>query len=350
MIFSIISEYHKQSLLDNHHRFLSWEHCYKFFKDNHTFFNEEKVVDQASLHLAFYLASWGMLRGGTFLLQKDYKVHEYLLEKVFMEDKYTKYYTSEFRNTLSHHFYDEIDMLIKDVRDAYSYNVTPIGGRKDTISVSDTLASKIMLGLFGIVPAYDRFFVSSMKMHGLNKTSFNRESLVTLVDFYLDNEEKFLKCKDLFASENSEYTPMKLVDMYFWQVGYMMSEPDRFSQHELDMIKVFADEQSVIYKGRRKIFSSMQQAESINKSGLTDEIRQYIFEAIVNATERGLAYIDLTSGGIHKELKLSNRMPSVCNAMLSIEEVEIEILNDTHSGKSSTKKVRYWLGERDRLN
>ncbi|WP_339173144.1 transposase [Paenibacillus sp. FSL H7-0943] len=82
MIFSIISEYHKQSLLDKHHRFLSWEHCYKFFKDNHTFFYEEKVVDHASLHLAFYLASWGMLRGGTFLLQKDYKVHEYLLEKV----------------------------------------------------------------------------------------------------------------------------------------------------------------------------------------------------------------------------------------------------------------------------
>lgn len=69
----------------------------------------------------------------------------------------TKYYAPEFRNTLSHQYYDGIDMLIEDVRDAYSYNVRPIGGRKDIISVSDTLASKILLGLFGVVPAYDRF-------------------------------------------------------------------------------------------------------------------------------------------------------------------------------------------------
>ncbi|MEK4517861.1 hypothetical protein NSS64_21435 [Paenibacillus sp. FSL H8-0122] len=350
MIFSIISEYHKQSLLDKHHRFLSWEHCYKFFKNNHKLFKEEKVMDHASLHLAFYLASWGMLRGGTFLLQKDYKVHEYLLEKVFMDDKYKEYYAPEFRNTLSHQYYDGIDMLIEDVRDAYSYNVRPIGGRKDIISVSDTLASKILLGLFGVVPAYDRFFVSAMKLHGFNNTSFNQESLITLVDFYLDNEIEFLKCKDMFTSGNSEYTPMKLVDMYFWQVGYMMSEPNRFPQHELDMIMAFAEEKSAVYNSRRKGPSFTEKAEPIRKRGLTDEIRHYIFEATVGATKRGLAYIDLTSGDIHKDLQLSNRMPSVCNAMLSIEDVEIEILNDTPSGKSSTKKVRYWLQEWNKLN
>jgi hypothetical protein len=31
--------------------------------------------DYLSLQLSFYLASWGMYRGSSFLLQKDYKVH-----------------------------------------------------------------------------------------------------------------------------------------------------------------------------------------------------------------------------------------------------------------------------------
>jgi len=32
-------------------------------------------MDHLCLHLAFYLASWGMYRGSSKLLQKDYKVH-----------------------------------------------------------------------------------------------------------------------------------------------------------------------------------------------------------------------------------------------------------------------------------
>ncbi|MEK4877898.1 hypothetical protein [Paenibacillus sp. FSL R5-0908] len=309
-------------------------------------FNEVRVFDHACLHLAFYLASWGMLRGGTFLLQKDYRVHEYLLKRVFREERYTQLYSPEYDNVLSYQYYDGIDILIKDVREAYSYNVLSISD-KESISVSDTLASKILLGLFGIVPAYDRFFVSAMKMHGLSKTSFTQESLVTIVDFYLDNEVEFNKCRELLTSEGNEYTPMKLVDMYFWQVGYMMSEPNRFPQHELDMISKFAENQTAINNSRKKPSTVNNKASAINSRGLTDEIRLYIFETIVNATEQGLPYIDFISGEIHKEMNLSNRMPSVCSAMLSIEDVEIEILSDTPSGMSSTKKVRYWLEGRE---
>jgi len=65
-------------------RLLSWEHCIKQFalfceglksktisaKD----ITKEKI-DFLSLHLGFYLASWGMIRGSTELLDKDYKIH-----------------------------------------------------------------------------------------------------------------------------------------------------------------------------------------------------------------------------------------------------------------------------------
>lgn len=38
---------------DSNHRFKSWEYCY-------TAFGNLDSVDYLSLHLAFYLASWGM--------------------------------------------------------------------------------------------------------------------------------------------------------------------------------------------------------------------------------------------------------------------------------------------------
>lgn len=41
-------------------------------------------LDYLSLQLAFYLASWGMYRGSSFLLQKYYRVHIHV-ERDFMQ-------------------------------------------------------------------------------------------------------------------------------------------------------------------------------------------------------------------------------------------------------------------------
>lgn len=69
-----ILTFHQQLESDKNHRYLSWEHCFLHCK-NHDAFSTEKDVDTASLHLAFYLASWGMYRGSSFLLWKDYRIH-----------------------------------------------------------------------------------------------------------------------------------------------------------------------------------------------------------------------------------------------------------------------------------
>ena len=62
---------------DQYGRYRSWEHCYYIFNRarNNNARNNETYIDYLSLHLAFYLASWGMYRGSSFLLQRDYKVH-----------------------------------------------------------------------------------------------------------------------------------------------------------------------------------------------------------------------------------------------------------------------------------
>ncbi len=59
------------ALNEPYHRNLSWDHCYKAF-DN---ISKESDKDYLALHLAFYLASWGMYRGSSGLLWKDYKIH-----------------------------------------------------------------------------------------------------------------------------------------------------------------------------------------------------------------------------------------------------------------------------------
>ena len=57
------------------HRFKSWEHNYRIFCEEREKTNPD--IDKLSIHLSFYLASWGMYRGSSFLLQKDEDHHFY---------------------------------------------------------------------------------------------------------------------------------------------------------------------------------------------------------------------------------------------------------------------------------
>ena len=54
---------------DPHHRYLSWEYCHEAFRLNRRP-QIDATIDYLCLHLAWYLASWGMLRN-SFLMQKD---------------------------------------------------------------------------------------------------------------------------------------------------------------------------------------------------------------------------------------------------------------------------------------
>src|SRR5262245_15461814 len=59
-----VLKFHRRLVADPHHRFRLWEHCYAYFQRG------QNDCDLASLHLAFYLASWGMYRGSSGRLHK----------------------------------------------------------------------------------------------------------------------------------------------------------------------------------------------------------------------------------------------------------------------------------------
>lgn len=94
---------------DKNSRYRSWEHCYKHFYDERT--NNNPDYDSLSLHLAFYLASWGMYRGSSFLLQKDYKVHEPVVREI-LKSKYDSLFgikSSEFRDESNQKLLQELN-------------------------------------------------------------------------------------------------------------------------------------------------------------------------------------------------------------------------------------------------
>ncbi|GAF93552.1 unnamed protein product, partial [marine sediment metagenome] len=145
--------FHQQLLDDPNHRYRSWEHCYSHFQ-KHQSFSSEEDIDLATLHLAFYLASWGMYRGSSGLLQKDYRVHTPVVREL-LDDRYTSLWQLDFDSLGARGLeMGLIFQLVKRLARIYAQvNVSP----------TDTLMTKILLGTFCCVPAYDTFFTAGVK-------------------------------------------------------------------------------------------------------------------------------------------------------------------------------------------
>ena len=75
----------------------------------------------------------------------------------------------------------------------------------------------------------------------------------------------------------------------------------------------------------------------------TEDIRKYIVELKNKEKESGKSFVVLRSGDIHKELKLKNAIPSVCNAMWQLMKDGDVVLHTTPSGNSSTIEIQYNL-------
>lgn len=320
---------------DPHHRYKSWEHNYLFFKENHKQLDDEKISDHASLHLAFYLASWGMLRGGSFLLQKDYKVHSYFIKSVVTNPKYWIFFTDE--EIKKDEYISLVEELIHETSKVYRESVREINGVKKSVEITDTLISKILLGVYGNVPAYDRYFKAAVKEHGIS-AALSAKSLEQLFDFYGENELEFNQVADTI-SKDLIYPPMKLVDMYFFTKGM---EKDKKAQEGNSVIE--NDEEVIIseLKSTNAEEDIFLQAAKGNGT-IVQLVRDFIIEKLEQEKAAGAEFVDLKSGDIHRQLNFSGRLPTVCDAMNSIPSYRMEVIHQTASKKSSTNVVRYFF-------
>lgn len=203
-------------------RYLSWEHCYGEFYSAHKEFQKGNLssekLDYLSLHLAFYLASWGMYRGSTFLLQRDYRIHMGVI-KILFEEKYNSlwainindytdsniYLMLNLKNSIGK-FYNEVRKDVKEI------------DIKNEVSV--TLITKILMGTLGCVPAYDRYFISGLRKSKVAVGDINNKSIKSLILFYKDDYEYLENMRKEMSYSNVDYPQMKIIDMIFWQIGF----------------------------------------------------------------------------------------------------------------------------------
>ena len=187
-------------------RYASFDYCYNYFqsfreKSSQAELLHPKYIQESCLQIGFYLASWGMFRGRSFLLQKSLKYYEPLINEIAnapaeMWDIDVDSYTDENIELLL-----ECDVLINK-------------GLGQGLTITNTLSTKVMLGVFGNIPAFDRYFRS-----GLGVNSLSKSTLRIIAAFYTKHKAAIDTYKiatiDYHTGEKTHryYPKAKIVDM-----------------------------------------------------------------------------------------------------------------------------------------
>ena len=216
-LISAAQTFYDDARANENGRSRSWEHCYRVFRDART--DPSPDCDYLSLHLAFYLASWGMYRGSSFLLQKDYKVLVPIVEEVLKPDydclfgiACVRLREPEVQARLAK-LYHYIAEYFRPIREE-------VAGREVTTPVSPVLITKILMGTLGCVPAYDRFFQDGVATYKVTTREYSPKSVLKLVDFYEEHNDRLEEARRGMRTDDLIYPQMKLLDMGLWQVGF----------------------------------------------------------------------------------------------------------------------------------
>lgn len=210
------------------HRFASWDYCYGLAQCMYARKEElsEQDYDYMALNLAFYLASWGMYRGSSFLLDKSYKIHIKPVKLIFSNDELWKRPLSS----------GELTAFGRELANVYGVG-DEVKASNDGISgnMTDTLFTKILLGLTGNVVAYDRYCKTALSFLEFGRNFFrtNRDTswdrlrndgFATLADKLSVIKASYPKVEynDGGYVQTSEYVPYpaaKNIDMFLFVLG-----------------------------------------------------------------------------------------------------------------------------------
>lgn len=205
--------------LDSNGRFLSYDHLRNIFL---RYRNDESKKEFLSLHLFAYLGSWGMLRN-SFLMHKDYLFSLPVVD-ILCEDKYNSLLDINQYTRITDNEVNLILDLVNRIRNYYigkTYYDSKVNEYLEISNVTDTLVSKIILGTFGCIVAYDTYARSALSYLGFNQR-INTKSIRQLNEFIIQNESVIRNFQNHLNP--TIYTPMKIVDMYLFEKGYDIEE------------------------------------------------------------------------------------------------------------------------------
>jgi hypothetical protein len=212
-IESIVNNFKSDSKPND--RYTSFDYCYNYFLETKDL---TKDIEKSCLVLGFYLASWGMLRGSSFLLQKSAKHYQSTIEYISTLEK------SVWKIDADNYTEDNIEIILNIYENVKKRLIKT--GNSDL-----TLVTKILLGVFGFIPAFDQYFCNTFREIFADKNcgfrAVNLKSLNCIKDFYEQNKIEIDKLsKETFTTDfKSEtktlnnYTTAKIIDMYGFTVG-----------------------------------------------------------------------------------------------------------------------------------
>jgi len=195
----------------------SYDHCFNFFADTADLTAD---MEKSCAVLGFYLASWGMYRGSSYLLKyTNSTAFRPVVEYVACHRKAL--------TAIDVDMYD--DAAIGAIIETYHGLRAALDlGRHRHI----TLITKIMAAVFGCVPAYDEYFRLGLRrvLNGHAKVPgdvLTARSLSSLADVYQANRKVVDELHDdsrtvLFDGSGvscHRLTKAKILDMYCFQLG-----------------------------------------------------------------------------------------------------------------------------------
>ena len=150
-------------------------------------------------------------RGSSFLLQRSYTVHVTVVERLVSAEFSVLWETEVGSKVSDVQLVPTILAAVSAVKNAYE----PFG------SATDTLATKVLLGTVGCLPACDRFFIDGFKKSG-NRYSYLNAPFVERILRFCTEHGSALRAEQsrIESAAGMRYPLMKLADMYFWQIGY----------------------------------------------------------------------------------------------------------------------------------
>lgn len=223
-------------------RYKSWTRCHDYFLSIKGKKLNDDEKSRAQLELGYYLASWGMYRGSSFLLQYDCSIFKKIipiildkayddlwdlsLEKIKDKPESIKESLVEIR--------DKINAELIKYRDYYNQNKNKLHDDEKNDEqdkhISQTLVTKILLGTLCCIPAYDTYFCRAIRGQESTKGKFNDfyddYKIMNLLNLILEN--KIFKK----LSEKHKYPLMKIVDMAYFTIGYDQALAEKSNKKE----------------------------------------------------------------------------------------------------------------------
>lgn len=238
----------------------TWDDCHKCFGDIHgrlkksgysrTLSKDEKEI--ARLYLMNYLASWGMYRGSSFVLQYDSNIYKDIIDIIFDKDynvlwdlkcEDLKQNTSDVIGKVCKVF-NAIEKKLDEkriftmVEKVDWFNQYEKNNNTSNTKVSRTLVSKILLGTICCMPALDTNF-NTIVEHSSCKISNYIPFLFEMIlekgnsdDFDLKNNKNDYVFKEL-SKTYPKIPLMKIVDMAFFTIGDEKKFKELFEKYVL---------------------------------------------------------------------------------------------------------------------